>query len=81
VGVGDVVGVSSMAFSLARSSHFPLTASRLLATRWPGVHRLVAAEEEEDPVGLEVNMLPLDWEPVRERDPLDVDEVRSSSLV
>jgi hypothetical protein len=69
-----------MEFSLARSSHFPLTASRLLVTRCPGVHLLVA-EEFEDPVGLVVKILLLDCESLRESVPLEVDDVRSSNLV
>jgi len=67
--------------ALARSSHFPRTASRLLPTRWDGAHLRVVAGVEEDPVVL-LNMLPVDRELLRESDPpLPRDDVRSSRRV
>jgi hypothetical protein len=67
--------------SLARSSHFPRTTSKLLPTRCDGVHLLVLVGVADDPFGFVKIPMP-DCELLRDSDPPPPrDEVRSSSLV
>jgi hypothetical protein len=73
---GDVATASSVAASLDRSSHLPLTTSTLLDTLCDGVHLLVPVELVDAPVGF------VRIELLRERLLLDRDEdVLSRSLV
>ena len=81
----DVLAVdgvrSSCDSALDRSSHFPRTMSRLLATRCVGAHLLVALGVPLPPVG-EARTPFLERVPARESEPVPLrDEVRSSNRV
>ena len=72
---------SSCNSALDRSSHFPRTVSKLLATRCVGAHRLVALGVPLPPVG-EASTPLRERVPARESDPVPLrDEVRSSNRV